>query len=777
MDTDTPADAAERAAGLVKRMTLEEKCAQLYSLWRGVDADAGDMAPHQSEQAGGARDAGADDPAAHGLGQLTRPFGSAPVPAAEGAANLAARQRKIRASSRFGIAALAHEECLTGFMAHGATIFPTALAWGATFDPELVGAMARQIGASMRSVGVHQGLAPVLDVVADSRWGRTEETMGEDPYLTGTLATAYVSGLQESGIIATLKHFAGYSASHAARNFGPVFIGPRQFAETYLTPFEMAVRIGRAGSVMPSYAANDGVASHANPQLLQSVLRDEWGFEGTVVSDYFGVNFLNSLHGVAADRSEAAALALAGGVDVELPNVDCFGEPLRAAVAAGRIEEDAIDRAVERVLTQKIRLGLLEEVPEPAAVIDLDPPEARALAAEVARKSIVLLANDGTLPLGPALGRVALVGPVADDKAVMLGCYAFPNHHGRNDADTLDPDDPYPHVDMGVAIATLAGRLAADLRGTVIEHVPGGTVLEATDADLAAAANAAAAADLAIVAVGDRSGLFGRGTSGEGCDAPSHALPGRQSELLEAVLDSGTPIVVVVISGRPYALGSAPERAAAIVQAFLPGQEGAGAVSAVLTGAAEPEGRLPVGVPARPDSPPATYLAPELARRSSVSSVDPTARYVFGHGLSYTEFTWDAPELRSGPEVGPEGTVEVAVRVRNTGDRPGAEVVQLYLHDPVATAVRPVQRLVGFARLALAPGEAREARFAMPVDLAAFVGVDGEWVVEAGTIELRLGRSAADTAAAVRVEVTGTRRLESGTRALATQVTSETVVG
>ncbi len=267
----------------------------------------------------------------------------------------------------------------------------------------------------------------------------------------------------------------------------------------------------------------------------------------------------------------------------------------------------------------------------------------------------------------------------------------------------IDSDDPYPHVDMGVAIATLAERLAVDLQGTAIDHVAGGGVLDATDTEIAAAANAAAAADLAIVAVGDRSGLFGRGTSGEGCDAPSHALPGRQSELLEAVLDSGTPTVVVVISGRPYALGSAPDRAAAIVQAFLPGQEGAGAVSAVLTGAAEPEGRLPVGVPARPDSPPATYLAPELARRSSVSSVDPTARYVFGHGLSYTEFTWDAPELLSGPEVGPEGTVEVAVRVRNTGDRPGAEVVQLYLHDPVATAVRPVQRLVGFARLDAGP--------------------------------------------------------------------------
>ncbi|MDA1360322.1 glycoside hydrolase family 3 C-terminal domain-containing protein [Glycomyces luteolus] len=778
MDTDTPADAAERAAGLVKRMTLEEKCAQLYSLWRGVDADAADMAPHQSEQTGGVSE---DEAIAHGLGQLTRPFGSAPVPAAEGAANLAALQQRIRASSRFGIAALAHEECLTGFMAHGATIFPTALAWGATFDPELIGAMAQQIGVTMRSVGVHQGLAPVLDVVADSRWGRTEETMGEDPYLTGTLATAYVSGLQDSGIIATLKHFAGYSASHAARNFGPVYMGPRQFAETYLTPFEMAVRIGRAGSVMPSYAANDGIASHANPELLQGVLRDEWGFDGTVVSDYFGVNFLNSLHSVAADRTDAAVLGLAGGVDVELPSVDCYGEPLQAAVAAGRIDEGVVDRAVERVLTQKIELGLLEELPEPAAVIDLDPPHARALAAEVARKSIVLLANNGTLPLQAGSetqpGRIALVGPVADDKAVMLGCYAFPNHHGRNDAASIDSDDPYPHVDMGVSIATVVERLTADLPGTAIEHLAAGSVLDATDAEIAAAANAAAAADLAIVAVGDRSGLFGRGTSGEGCDAPTHALPGRQAELVEAVLDSGTPTVLVVISGRPYALGTAPERAAAIVQAFLPGQEGAGAISAVLTGAAEPEGRLPAGVPARPDSPPATYLAPELARRSSVSSVDPTAQYVFGYGLSYTEFEWDAPELVSGAEVGPEGVVELAVRVRNTGARHGTEVVQLYLHDPVASAVRPVQRLVGFARLELAPGEAGEARFAMPVDLAAFVGVDGEWIVEAGALELRVARSAADTVASLDVEVTGSRRLEPGTRALATQVTVATVVG
>ncbi|MCD0446944.1 glycoside hydrolase family 3 C-terminal domain-containing protein [Glycomyces sp. A-F 0318] len=772
MHTDTPAEAAERAAGLVKRMTLEEKCAQLASLWHGVDADAGDMAPHQSEQTEGA--AAGDDALAHGLGQLTRPFGSALVDPAAGAGRLAAVQRRIRSNSRFGIAAIAHEECLAGFMAHGATAFPTALAWGATFDPDLVRAMARQIGATMRSVGIHQGLAPVLDVVSDSRWGRTEETIGEDPYLTGVLGTAYVTGLQESGIIATLKHFAGYSASHAARNFGPVYMGPRQFAETYLTPFEMAVRIGRAKAVMPSYAANDGVPSHANVRLLTGVLREEWGFEGVIVADYFGVNFLNSLHGVAADRSAAAGLALNAGVDVELPGADCFGEPLRAAVAEGAVEEKTLDRAVERVLTQKIELGLLDELPEPAGTVDLDPPEARALAAEVARKSVVLLANDGTLPVTSPPARVALLGPVADDPAAMLGCYSFPNHHMRYEPES---GDPYPRVDVGVAIATLADRLAADLPGATVEQVAGGWILDADDAEIAAAANAAASADLAIIAVGDRSSLFGRGTSGEGCDAPDHALPGRQSELLEAVLDSGTPTVVVVISGRPYALGTAPERAAAIVQAFLPGEEGAAAIAAILTGAAEPEGRLPVGVPARRDSPPATYLGPQLARRSEVSSNDPTARYAFGHGLTYTEFAWDEPELVSGPEAGPEGVVEVEVRVRNTGDRHGTEVVQLYLHDPVASTVRPVQRLVGFARLPLAPGEAGRARFAVPVDLAALIGLDGQWIVEAGALELRLGRSAADIAATLAVEVTGERRFEPGTRTLATQVTVETVVG
>lgn len=767
MDTDTPVAAAERAAGLVKRMTLEEKCAQLASLWRGVDADAGDMAPHQSEQTGGVNE---DEAMSHGLGQLTRPFGSAPVDPAQGTARLAALQRHIKDANRFGIAALVHEECLTGFMAQGATIFPTALAWGATFDPDLIRAVARQIGETMRAVGVHQGLAPVLDVVTDSRWGRTEETIGEDPYLIGTVGSAYVAGLQEGGVLATLKHFVGYSASHAARNFGPVHMGPRQLTETYLTPFEMAVRIGRASSVMPSYAANDGVPSHADSGRLTGILREEWGFEGTVVADYFGVNFLNSLHGVAADRSAAAILSLTAGVDVELPNTDCYGAPLLEAVRSGAIEEDVVDRAAERILSQKIELGLLDELPEPPTEVDFDPPEARDLAAECARRSIVLLSNDGTLPL-QSPKRLALVGPVADDKAVMLSCYSFPNHHGREDSEAPGPDSRYPHVDLGVEVPTLIERLAADLPEAEIEHVAGGTVLDAADVDIEAAAHAAARAELAIVAVGDRPGMFGRGTTGEGCDAADHALPGRQAELLDAVIATGTPTVVVVISGRPYSLGAAAERAAAIVQAFLPGQEGAGAVSGVLTGAIEPEGRLPVGVPARVDSPPATYLGSQLSRRSEVSSVDPTPLFHFGHGLSYTSFEWDEPELRSNAEVAPDGTVEIAVRVRNTGTRPGVEVVQLYLHDPVASTSRPVQRLVGFAKLRLEAGESAEARFAMPVDLAALIGIDGKWIVEAGALELRLGRSADDIVGTVAVAVTESRPIESGTRRLETDTT------
>src|SRR6202453_2619387 len=338
-----------------------------------------------------------------GLGQLTRVFGTRPVPPGDAARTLAELQAQIVAASRFGIPALAQEECLPGFAAWTATIFPTPLAWGATFDPGLVGEMAAAIGTSMAGVGVHQGLAPVLDVTRDRRWGRTEETIGEDPYLVGLVGTAYVRGLQSAGIQATLKHFAGYSASRAGRNMAPVAIGPREFADVILVPFEMALRIGGAKSVMPSYVDVDGVPVSGDRTLLTGLLRDELGFDGLVVSDYYAIAFLQTQHAVASTPAQAAGLALDAGLDVELPSVACYGAALVTAVREGQVPADLVDRAAARVLRQKCELGLLDPGWSPSAaagaaagengsaVIDLDPPAHRALARRLAEESVVLL--------------------------------------------------------------------------------------------------------------------------------------------------------------------------------------------------------------------------------------------------------------------------------------------------------------------------------------------------------------------------------------------------
>jgi beta-xylosidase len=736
-DPTLPAPA--RAADLLARMTTEEKTAQLCSVWLGADTGGGEVAPGQHTYVTGSADLDALLP--YGLGHLTRPFGTVPVEPAEGAARLAELQRAVRAGNRFGLPAIAHEECLTGFTAWQATVFPTPLAWGATFDPGLVEAMAEGIGTSLRSVGVHQGLAPVLDVVRDPRWGRTEESIGEDPYLVGTLGTAYVRGLQAAGIVATLKHFAGYSASRAARNHAPAALGPRELADVVLPPFEMAVRDGGARSVMPAYNDIDGLPAHAHPALLTQLLREDWEFTGTVVSDYFGISFLESAHKVAAGAADAARLALAAGVDVELPAGRCLQE-------ADDLPAGLLDRAVLRVLTQKCELGLLdpdfdpETVPEGAGV-DLNPEPLRALARAVAQESVVLLADDaGLLPLDPtARGlRIAVTGPLADEQAAMLGCYTFPRHVG------LD----HPELSTGIDVPTLAEALRAEFPDAEF-------VTDPTDADLC------------VAVVGDRSGLFGRGSSGEGCDAPDLELPYGQGELLDAVLDSGTPTVVVVLSGRPYALGRWADRAAALVQAFFPGQEGAAAVTGVLSGRVAPSGRLPVGIPRGPGGQPAPYLAPPLGLRGDASSVDPTPLFPFGHGLSGTTFDWSVPSCER-PELPTDGETTLGLTVTNTGPRHGTEVVQLYLHDPVGTVARPEIRLVGYARVPLDPGASARVEFGFPADLAAYTGADGRRAVEPGALELRLAASSADVRHTVHLTLTGPVRAVGHDRRLTSQV-------
>ena len=463
---DPTRPAAERVGDLLGRMSLEEKLGQLSGVWVGASQDGAGVAPHQHELAEPPSDWAALQ--SHGVGQFTRPFGTAPIEPTLGAHALAKGQAELVAANRFGIPAMAHEECLSGFTAWGATIYPTPLAWGATFDPAAVRRMAVRIGSSMRAVGIHQGLAPVLDVARDPRWGRTEETIGADPCLVATIGVAYVVGLESTGLVATLKHFVGYSASAGARNFGPVSIGPRELADVLLPPFEAAIREGGARSVMHAYTAIDGIPAAADGELLTGLLRDTWGFTGTVVADYFGISFLETLHRVAVDPQDAARQAITAGIDVELPTVRCYGTPLADAVRGGGVEVELVDRATQRVLLQKCELGLLDPdwSPDPPATrVDLDPASDRVLARELAESSIVLLGSCETLPLVD-IGRIAVIGPNADDPMAMFGCYAFPSHVGVH----------HPETGLGVEVPSVVEGLRAELPDATIEHAVGCSV-------------------------------------------------------------------------------------------------------------------------------------------------------------------------------------------------------------------------------------------------------------------------------------------------------------
>jgi len=756
-----------RVDEIIAQMTVEEKIAQLYGVWVGASDSGGDVAPHQHDVEE-VVDLEALLP--RGLGQLTRSFGTKPVDAATAALSLARTQERIREASRFGIPALAHEECLAGFAAWGATSYPVPLSWGATFDPDLVREVGERIGADMASVGVHQGLAPVLDVVRDARWGRVEETIGEDPTLVGTIATAYVQGVESAGVVATLKHFVGYSASRAGRNLAPVSIGRRELNDVLLPPFEMAVRDGGVRSVMNSYTDLDGVPTAADRTLLTELLRDEWGFDGTVVADYFSIAFLKLLHGVADTWVDAAAQALEAGIDVELPTVKTFGDALVRAVEEGAVAENLIDNALRRVLAQKDELGLLDpdwsavppalagaDLSDPEALrgtIDLDPPRNRDLARRVADEAIVLVRNDGTLPLA-APASIAVIGPNATDPYAMLGCYSFPTHVVTQ----------HPGVEMGIEIPTLLDAIRAEFPGATVAHAAGTTVDGGETDGLAAAAELAASADVVILALGDRAGLFGRGTSGEGCDVATLTLPGAQQQLVDAVLDTGTPAVLVLLAGRPYALGRATQEAAGIVEAFFAGEEGATSVAGVLSGRVNPSGHLPVSIPADPGAQPTTYLASPLARRTEVSNIDPSPAFPFGHGLSYSTFSW-SDAAASADRITTDGTVSVSVTVTNTSDRAGAEVVQLYLSDPHAEVARPVQKLIGYARVELAAGASADVVFDVAADLAAYTGRAGRRIVDAGEIVLSAGRSSGDLASSVSVWLEGPTRVVDHTRAL-----------
>lgn len=766
--TASVSPASTRVDALLAQMTLEEKQAQLVGFW----VDQGDevVAPLSGEKRSSTR---YEEASAHGIGHLTRVYGTRPVDPVERAAWLWGEQRRLQRETRLGIPAIVHEECLTGLAAWKAATFPTPLAWGAAFDPDLVEQVGRAVGASMRALGVHQGLAPVLDVIRDPRWGRVDECIAEDPLVVGTVGTAYVRGLQSEGVHATLKHFVGYSASRAGRNHAPVSAGRREVEDVLLPPFEMAVREGGARSVMNSYSDIDGVPLAADPTYLTGVLRDRWGFDGVVVSDYFSVDFLRSMQRIAADKADAARLAITAGIDVELPSPDAY-PTLASQVREGVLPESVLDAAVRRVLAQKEELGLLDaDFGEPPSAIDLDPPEHRAIARRLAERSVVLLGNDGILPLDPRSPvKVAVVGPNADSAEALMGCYSFVNHVLAH----------HPGVPSGIDLPTVLDAVRAELPLAELAHVRGCEV-EGDDASgIPAAVDAAASADVTIVVVGDRAGLFGRGTVGEGNDVDTLELPGLQRRLVEDVVATGTPTVLVLLTGRPYAIDwalpprrgaegtivglgavNAPapvdapaaerdiRRPAAVLQSFFPGEEGAPAIAAVLSGAVAPSGRLPVSLPRSAGAQPYSYLHAPLGGRTDVTSADPTPARPFGFGLSYTTFAHE--DLTVAPEVSAGDRIRASVTVRNTGGREGTDVVQLYAHDEVASVTRPVAQLIAFERVALAPGEATVVDIDVPVERLAFTGLDGVKRVEPGRIRLWVGGACDDEETVASVDI------------------------
>lgn len=742
-------EVSSRVRALLAEMTLEEKLAQLVGYW--LDHGGQVVAPMADEMGStGADVSSLSEITKHGIGHYTRVYGTRPVDPIARAQWLWEEQRRLKRTTRLGIPALVHEECLTGLAAWQAASFPTPLAWGAAFHPELVTEMAQLIGESMRALGIHQGLAPVLDVIRDPRWGRVEESISEDPYVVGTIGTAYVRGLQEAGIHATLKHFVGYSAAIAGRNHAPVAMGPREITDVLIPPFEMAIRDGGVKSVMNSYSDIDGVPVAASVAHLTETLREGLGFTGTVVADYFSVAFLEVMHGIAADRGHAAMLALTAGIDIELPSGDAYLEPLAQRVRAGEFDETYVDRAVARALAQKEELGLLDDdAYEDAAPsqIDLDSPHHRKLAYQLAQESVVLLKNDGLLPLqrqAKLPKRIALIGPNADDIAALQGCYSFINH--------VLPH--FPEYETGIEIPTIREELApaferAGLRTPEVIYAQGCAVEGEDRSGFAEAIAKLRTANLAVIVVGDRAGLFGRGTVGEGNDVQSLELPGVQRELVEAAAEIGIPIVLVLITGRPYDIewaldGPVAENISAVIQAFFPGECGAAAIADVLTGTAGPSGRLPVSLPRGAGAQPYTYLHPILGGPSDVTAADSTPVRPFGFGLSYTTFSYSDFEVS--PQAATSGEIHVAVTVTNTGDQAGTEIVQVYGRDVLASVVRPVRQLLAYQRVDLEVGAAKRVTFTVPTTRFAFSNLHMQRVVEPGAVEIWVGTHSAASA-------------------------------
>lgn len=738
-----------RLDDLLERMALEEKLAQLTSYWYNELQDGRDKLS----------DVKMNQLLQHGIGEISRVAGSstlAPVAAAR-AGN--AIQEFLLKHTRLGIPVLLHEECCAGYLGLGGTVFPQMIGLASTWNLALAERMTVEIRKQMLAVGARQGLGPVLDIGSDPRWGRIEETFGEDPLLVSQFGLAYIRGLQgddpQHGVMATGKHFVGHSLSNGGLNCAPAYMGPRMLWDTYLLPFQAAIQQAGVQSIMHAYPELDGEVVAASRSLLTELLRGDLGFTGLLVSDYLAIPMIHNYYHAAPDEQSAAVMAFRAGIELELPTRLCYGDPLRAALQTGELSIEEINAVTRHVLQTKLQLGLFENpyVNEETVLEIFETPAQRALAAEIALQSLVLLKNDGLLPLQKH-GRLAVIGPNADAPRHLLGDYSYASMVELMTFQPMPSSAFIGGVDQehmrthDVKVPSVLEGLRAYLgEAAEIVYAPGCPVAGEDRSGFAEAVDAASKADAVILVLGDKSGLTPDCTTGETRDRATLGLPGVQEELAQAVVATGKPVVTVLVNGRPVSSPWLQEYANAILEAWLPGEEGASAIAEVLFGEANPGGKLPVTVARSAGQLPLRYNHKPSGSISNwygdYVEMPVTPLYPFGHGLSYTTFSYSSLSLskkyaKSGEQV------DIRLTVTNTGELAGDEVVQLYVCDEYASIPRPVKELKGFCRLHLQPGESKHVTFHLPVDLLAFYDAQLDLTVEGGKIQVMLGSSSAD---------------------------------
>lgn len=733
---DTNQSVEDRIADLIGRMTTEEKVAQVTAVWKDK---------HRMEK----EDHSFNPDSArvimpHGIGHVTRPSelsgsGEPGRTAKQQAEYVNAIQRWLVEETRLGIPALMHEESLHGLAAKDATSWGQPISVAATFNRELTRDLYATAARQTASRGAHVVLTPVVDVARDPRWGRVEETLGEDPYLAAQIGLEAVLGFQgeddkwdEGEVFATLKHMAGHGEPEGGNNIGPAHISERTLREVFLYPFRYIVERGKVRNIMASYNEVNGVPSHANGWMLNDLLRGEWGYEGAVVSDYFAVKELTDRHAVAPDWQAAAVLAIRSGIDIELPDREAFPS-LVGAVDSGQLDEAVLDQAVGRILQQKFDRGLFENpyVDPTQALVNTAADD--ELVRQMGREAMILLEHENdVLPLKPN-ARIALVGPNADK--VLLGGYS---------------DEPQHFITVREGLANYLDENGGQLlyaEGTRVVK-PGSWYKDPVEAideaedrrRIAEAVRVARNAEVIVIAVGGNE-LTSREAWAESHlgDRPTLELMGLQNELINELAKLGKPMIGLVFGGRPLNISNLAEKSDAVFQCFYLGQETGHSVADVLFGEVSPSGKLPISIPRSAGHVPAYYNYKPTARRGYLFD-QVSALYPFGYGLRYTTFEYGEPQLES-DRIGSDGSTQVRIEVTNTGDRAGKEVVQLYIRDEFSSVTRPVKELRGFEKISLEPGESKTVTFEIGFEQLSFLDVNMNYSVEPGTFQLMLGGS------------------------------------